>query len=254
MFSSKPVSDPHCDRFAFEVNDVDTLARTVALVLIQEFDLAKSLILGSPPSGSAGLSASEISLIINRRLKIPHQHHRDGFLFQLMMWLSSHIDLPPDDLIALPHSQPSAKGQDSIIVHRSQTSVNAISICEDKATKSPRTTINSKVWPEIKDYEGGGRDDELRSSVIATLGTAGISTSEATKLIRSITWSGNRRYRVRVTVGDTEPNKTMFMGFAKLTPNGKADCRGETVYLPQLRSWMDSFSAKVETELRLLAT
>jgi len=171
-----------------------------------------------------------------------------------MMWLSSHIDLPPDDLIAPPHSQPAAKGQDSIIVHRAKTSVHSISICEDKATESPRSTIRDLVWPEITDYESGGRDDELRSSIITTLGTAGISTAEAIKLIRGITWAGNRRYRVRVTVSVAEPNRTMFKGFAALTPNGKVDCRGETVYLPQLRSWMDSFSAKVETELRFLAT
>lgn len=254
MFSSKPVSDPHCDRFAFEVTDVDALARTVALVLIQEYELAQSLILGAPPSGSAAVSSAEVNEIVSRRLLGPPAHHRDGFLFQIMMWLSSHIDIPPDDLIAPPHSQPAAKGQDSIIVHRANTSVHSISICEDKATENPRDTIRNLVWPEITDYESGGRDDELRSSIITTLGTAGIATAEATKLIRGISWAGNRRYRVRVTVDDTKPNKTMFKGFASLTPNGKADCRGETVCLPKLREWMDTFAAKVEAELRALAT
>lgn len=253
MFSSNPVSDIHCDRIAFEVTDIDMLARTVALVLIQEYELAKCLILGTTPGDSADISAADINKIVARRLQGPPIFHRDGFLFQIMMWLSSHLDLAPDDLIALPHSQPAAKGQDSIIVHRSTASVHAISICEDKATENPRTTIKNQIWPEITDYESGGRDDELRSSIIATLGTAGIPVADATKLIRGITWSGKRRYRVRVTVENSRLSMLMFKGFATLTPNGRADCRGETVYLPQLRKWMDAFSLKVETELRSLA-
>jgi hypothetical protein len=253
MFSSNPVSDIHCDRLAFEVTNIDTLARTVALVLIQEYELAKCLILGTTPGDSAAISAADIDKIVARRLHGPPKFHRDGFLFQIMMWLSSHLDLTPDDLIALPHSQPAAKGQENIIVHRSSASVHAISICEDKATVNPRTTIKNKIWPEITDYESGGRDDELRSSIIATLGTAGIPVAEATKLIRGITWSGKRRYRVRVTVKNSTISRFMFKGFATLTPNGKADCRGETVYLPQLRKWMDGFALKVETELRSLA-
>lgn len=253
MFSSTIIDDSHCHRVAFEVTDIDALAQAVALVLVQEFELAKSILLGIQPLGTAGLSGAEIDQIIIRRLLNPHQFHRDGYLFQLMMWLSSHLDLPADDLISLPHSQPSAKGQDSIIVHRTTTSVHALSICEDKATKSPRNTITAQVWPEIKDYESGGRDDELRSSIIATLGTAGIPMTEAISLIRGISWAGNRRYRVRVTVGDTVVSEKMFDGFASLTPNGKKDCRGETVLLPLVRKWMNGFASKVESELRALA-
>jgi hypothetical protein len=67
-----------------------------------------------------------------------------------MIWLAAYLDLADGDLVALPHSQASAKGQDSIVVHRKEDAAVAISICEDKATTNPRDTVRDDVWPEIK--------------------------------------------------------------------------------------------------------
>jgi len=67
---------------------------------------------------------------------------------------------------ALPHAQVSANEQDSIVVHRADGAVVALSICEDNATESPRDTVRDEVWPEIRDYEEGGRRDDLRSNLI----------------------------------------------------------------------------------------
>lgn len=198
------------------------------------------------------LKKDEIEDIVTRRLKPTVAYHRDGFLFQLMMWLAAHVDLDDGDLVALPHTQASAKGQDSIVVHRADGAVVALSICEDKATENPRDTVREEVWPEIKDYEAGGRRDELRSNVIATLGLGGIPADEATALVRRISWEGKRRYRVRVTV-QGERTKRLFKGFDELVFGDVERRRGETVHLPELRAWMTNFAEKVETELRSYA-
>lgn len=252
MLTKELVDDAFCQGVGFAVSDVDELARAVALVLIQEFEIAKSLLWGVGELENlteAGLPLDDIEDIINRRLKPADVYHRDGLLFQLIMWLAAHHDLEPGDLVALPHSQGSAKGQDSVVVHRADGAVAALSICEDKATENPRKTVREEVWPEIKEYEAGGRRDELRSNVITTLGTGGLTPEEAVRLIRGISWAGKRRYRVRVTVqGERTPK--LFKGFNDLVAGDTEMRRGESMHLPDLRAWMTVFAGTIEAHLR----
>lgn len=222
------------------------------MVLVQEYALAKSILAGEAETDDHQrivLDEDEIEDIVIRRLKPPVDYHRDGFLFQLMMWLATHLDLETGDLVALPHAQASRKGQDSIVVHRADGAVVALSICEDKATENPRDTVREEVWPEIEAYEAGGRRDELRSNVIATLGLGGVPADEAAALVRRISWEGRRRYRVRVTV-ERERSKKLFKGFDGLVTGEVERRRGETVQIPLLRDWMTDLAQKIETELR----
>ena len=253
MLTRLPIDDQYCQGVSFSIEDVDALARAIAMILVQEYTQAKAVLLGlTVPEGDPALEAEEIEDIVRRRLHPPVFYHRDGFLFQLMMWLAAHLDLSSGDLVALPHSQASGKGQDSIVVHREDNAVVALSICEDKATENPRATVRDEVWPEIRDYEAGGRRDELRSNIIATLGLGGIHAEEATRLVRRISWDGARRYRVRVTVQSARSQR-LFKDFEMIV-NGASDRRrGETVHIPDLRSWMTRLSSKVEDELRSFA-
>lgn len=254
MFSYTEIDDDYCLGIEFDVTDVESLAKTIALVLIQEYDMARNLLTGNTFSGGAAqFDQDEIEDIIQRRLHPKVIYHRDGFLFQLMMWLAAHLDLQHGDLVALPHSQGSAKGQDSIIVHRSTDAVVALTICEDKATENPRNMVRDEVWPEIEKYEQGGRRDELRSNIIATLGTGGIPSAEAQNLIRGISWAGNRRYRVRVTVEPNQRTFKLFKGFEEIVNGDNEMRRGETTTLPSMRNWMTTLAEKIEKELRSFA-
>ena len=254
MLKRAQVDDDYCQGVAFSITDEDALARTVALVLVQEYDLARRILTGEVSKDEGKLpriilGEDEVENIVARRLRPPVAYHRDGFLFQLLMWLGAHLDLDSGDLVALPHVQASAKGQDSIVVHRAEGAIVALSICEDKATENPRETVRDKVWPEIRDYEAGGRRDELSSNIITVLGLGGIPLNEAEALVRRISWEGMRRYRVRVTV-EGERAKGLFKGFEELVSGGVEHRRGETVRIPKLREWMTKFADKVETELR----
>jgi hypothetical protein len=251
MLRLDPFDDLYCQGVVFEVTDIDALAKAIAIILVQEYEMARQLVVNNcSPIDAIKRTVEEIEDIITRRLHPTVDYHRDGFLFQLMMWLAAHLDLQSGDLISLPHSQASAKGQDSIIVHRSTSAVAALTICEDKATENPRKTIREDVWPEIEDYEKGGRWDELRSNIIATLGIGGIPMAEAVKLIRNISWAGKRRYRVRVTVEPNKETSTLFKGFDEIVSGAKEIRRGETVPLPAMRDWMTMLAGKVESELR----
>lgn len=253
MLQRELIDDDYCLGVSFSITDEDVLAKVIALVLIQEFSLAKAVLSGVPVEDEQPvLEADEIEDIVNRRLKPTDVYHRDGFLFQLMMWLAAHLDLEEGDLVALPHSQAAGKGQDSILVHRADGAVVALSICEDKATENPRTTVREEVWPEILAYEAGGRRDELRSNIIATLGLGGVPADEATRLVRRISWDGALRYRVRVTVESGRRPK-LFKGFDTIVTGDHDRRRGETVHLPNLRAWMTRLADKVESELRTYA-
>jgi hypothetical protein len=255
MIQINQVIDPHCQGIEFNFTDIDGLAKAVAFILVQEYVMARQLIIGGgPPTNTPLLENDDIEDIIKRRLHPTVDYHRDGFLFQLMMWLAAHIDLQDGDIVALPHSQCSAKGQDSIVVHRSKDAVIALTICEDKATENPRDTVREEVWPEIKDYQAGGRRDELRSNIIATLGLDGISMTEAQNLIRGISWAGKRRYRVRVTVEPNKRTSTLFKGFEKIVDGDEEMRRGETVPLSSMRNWMELLAGKIEQELYNFAT
>ncbi len=252
MLTINFLNDDYCQGVFFSISDEDALAQAVALVLVQEFTLAKAILndrIRDVEAETVILDKNEIEDIIIRRLKPTVNYHRDGFLFQLMMWLAAHLDLDNGDLVALPHAQASAKGQDSIVVHRADGAMIALSICEDKATEHPRDTIRKDVWPEIQNYEAGGRLDELRSNIIATLGLGGVPADEAIALVRRISWEGKRRYRVRITVQE-ERSQQLFKGFNELVSGNIERRRGETVNIPDLRTWMNMFSEKVETELR----
>lgn len=251
MFSYTEIDDDYCQGIEFDVADVDSLAKTIAFVLIQEYEIARNLVSGiTTLANSVQLEQGDIEDVIHRRLHPTVIYHRDGFLFQLMMWLAAHLDLQDGDLVALPHSQGSAKGQDSIIVHRSTDAVVALTICEDKATENPRNMVRDEVWPEIEEYEQGGRRDELRSNIIATLGTGGIPSTEAQNLIRGISWAGKRRYRVRVTVEPNQRTSKLFKGFEEIVNGGNEMRRGETTTLPSMRNWMTILAEKIENELR----
>jgi len=254
MLCISQISDAYCQGITFEVTDVDALAKTIALVLIQEYALALRLMDGADHSTEKiSFEIDDIEDIIQRRLHPTVIYHRDGFLFQLMMWLATHLDLQDGDLVALPHSQGSAKGQDSIVVHRSTDAVVALTICEDKATENPRDMVRDEVWPEIKEYEQGGRRDELRSNIIATLGIGGIPSAEAQNLIRGISWTGKRRYRVRVTIEANQRTSKLFKGFEEIVSGDNEMRRGETTALPSMRNWMTTLAGKIENELRSFA-
>jgi hypothetical protein len=244
--------DQYCQGITHTVQDAAALAQALAAVLAQEYSLARRLVTGGAPTQPRKLSRQDADHIIAKRIRLNDRYHRDGYLFQLIMWLAAQKDRQEHDLLALPHSQATAKGQDGFIVHRLGAAFHGATICEDKATERPRDTIREDVWPELKEYESGARNDELRSNIIATLGIGGVPLEEAEALIQAISWSSARRYRVRITTEEPRGLR-LFEGFETIISGLQDRRRGETVMLPGLRAWMDQLAVAVETQLLALS-
>ncbi|QQR47925.1 hypothetical protein JKA73_18590 [Myxococcus xanthus] len=251
VFKSETVPDQNCERSQISISDEDALAQAVAYVLIQRYSHAKKIALNTPDP-IPPLNNSDVEAIIKKRLRAT-QFHRDGLLFQIITWLWSTTTSTPDEYVDPPHTQQASHGQDSIILHLTSDGVSSITVCEDKATENPRDTIRDEVWPEIEKYEAKTRDDELRSKVVMALSRQH-SWEVAEEAASSIFWDKVKQYRVRITTPppyDTgRPASKLFDGFASVAPGAISRRQANTVFMADLRGWMDTFAIKVEEKLR----
>lgn len=258
--TAKQCDDPFCQGIVIEVTDKNLLAKSVAWALAQQYRAARRIVDGETPIGNpTNINAKKI---IAERLRTTDNegkqsdamvYHRDGLLFQLIMWLVSHKDALQTDLVQQPHIVTAGKGIDGTIVHlQSGTQVAAVSICEDKATDNPRTTI-TEVFEDIKETEKGARDDLLRAVASNALVGRGVDEEQAELTAGSILWTKSRRYRIRTIVGLTHANPPirgrLFKGFEDAVKGGKEKRRGETMYIDDLRGWMQDFATLVQQHL-----
>ena len=82
MLTRDLLDDRHCQGVTFSVADADALARAIALVLMQEYALARSILSGdavADDGDAIALDMDEIDDIVSRRLRPPVAYHRDGF-------------------------------------------------------------------------------------------------------------------------------------------------------------------------------
>lgn len=253
-----PCTDSFCEGIQWEVDDRDKLAQAVANVLAAQYQAARKIILNQPVTAKKLTIQPET--IIEERLKktATEKYHRDGLLFQLMAWCASHPDANLEDALEYPHIIPAGKGIDGIIVHfDAGCGFAGITICEDKATENPRDIIRDDVWPEIEACEKGKKDDELRTFLVNALTRKGVDQEQAEDVAGQVLWNSVRRYRIRITVGDTHRHPPtrgeLFKGFEAKAPGAPSKRRGETFYVQCLRDWMDEFAELVKSELRKLA-
>lgn len=173
--------------------------------------------------------------------------HRDGWVFQVISWIAAH-KCSNGELIAPPHMQHADKGFDGLHVHIDKDSgaVKCAVLCEEKATGNPRSMIRDEVWPEFELFEDGTRDNELVARVTTLLETQ--TDIDPEQAIATIFWDEARAYRVSITVGNTHNSDAgrnrLFKDYEDSVTGECSRRRAETLYLADLRGWMESISAK----------
>lgn len=249
---------PLCFGHTWTIIDEDLLAYLVArLVLGQWLHVAAILESGNPPAPSVSAQALER---LTRKLTVADggaaalRWHRDGWVFQLISWIAARKGASGHVLVRPPQQRKADKGFDGLIIELSPSSGDGaiLTICEDKATDNARNTITSKVWPEITMLENGDRDEELVNEVSAMLDKR-LSESEVLVAVEQLQWKGTKRYRVCVTVDqphDQQPRRaSLFGGYDSRATGAHVRRRGETLWLADLRSWMDAFCVRVTHHL-----
>lgn len=250
-----------CHGWSWIVDDKDALAEHVARIVLGQYRHVAKILTGAGVPGPAANPEQANAAI--RQLTLAEGEdpwHRDGWLFQAISWIAANQQ-PSGSLTRIPHIRKADKGFDGMQLELNEagTSVTAVIVFEDKATNSARDTIRTDVWPGIVALEKGERLNELSQEVSGMLDARAAADPEfdLDTAIANILWHDARRYRVSITIGDTHNNADararLFKGFDASVPGAAVRRRADTIYLPEMRSWMASFAASVIVKIKVIA-
>lgn len=241
--------------YTWKVADEDLLADLIARVALGQVRHVNKILLkiaSTPP-----LPVDDIWDAAAKMLTVPTGEdpwHRDGWIFQVMSWLSA-VKSEPNSLVSIPQMIHAQKGFDGIQIDFDATgAVSAVVIFEDKATENPRETIHNDVWPEFQAFENGNSLNVLVAEVEGMLEKRqGIDVDDA---IRSIIWKDARHYRVSITVGDSHSTEAgrrrLFKDYDTKVLGDVKRRRGETFYVVDLRAWMALIAGKALSRIAAL--
>lgn len=247
--------EPVCRGYRWEVHDEPALAQLVAWTMQGHYRHAERVLSQLAPDGFRAQPTVQRQAV--RRLTLPHdapvqspaRWHRDGFVFQHIAWIAAVMEGGGRVAASFPHSRPADKGFDALLVPlaHDNAALTGIVVCEEKATDNPRARITSEVWPAITAVEAGERDAELIGELTALLERYHVPNID--EVVADAHWLNRKVYRVSITISHAhEPDtarSAIFNGFDGCAPGVVTRRRAETMLLPSLRDWMDSFSARV---------
>jgi hypothetical protein len=250
-----------CYGSAWTIQDEVALADQVARVALGQYRHVAHILAGAKialPGTTADHAASALKLLTVETGDDPW--HRDGWIFQTLSWIAAH-QAGSKAVTRSPHILKAHKGFDGMQLELSEdgNSVIAVIVFEDKATDNARDTIRDDVWPGIVALESGLRVTELTHEASGMLETQqrmnpGLNIDAA---INNILWKDARRYRVSITINDTHKNHQararLFKGFDEKAPGDVKRRRAETIYVPQLRDWMQAFAEKVIDRIKIVS-
>lgn len=232
--------------YDWSIEDKEELARLIAKVALGQARHVSLILkgggfeeLGAPKDAAS----AAVSLLTVRDGADPW--HRDGWMFQVISWIAATL-AADQAIIFPPHMIRAHKGFDGLQVDIDPKSgeVSSVVIFEDKATKNPRKVIRDEVWAELKKLDAGDRENVLVASVDTLLATR--PELDPDTAVRNVIWKKARAFRVSVTISDSHNSekgrKALFKGYDEIVPGKVARRRAETLYLTDLRIWLNTLA------------
>lgn len=252
--------DDLCHGWSWIVEDEDVLAERVARIALGQARHVAHVLDGLT-IGLAKTTAEHAADAIKKLAPAANGDtwSRDGWLFQAISWIAAHQNRA-GAILRAPHIRKADHGFDGLQLELSEdkSTVTSVMIFEDKATTTPRSTIRDEVWPGIAALEAGQRLGELTQDVTTMLEAfQTVMPLDVGEAVGEILWKEARTYRVSITVGDTHAAHAaragLFAGYDEQAPGLVAKRRAETMYFPNMRTWMRDFSEKVEAKINEIA-
>jgi hypothetical protein len=247
-----------CHGSDWAIDDQDALAEHVARIAVGQYRHVAKVLAGtgfSPPPSDDDVKADAIALLTAQDPSQPW--HRDGWVFQAISWIAAHTG--GGTAIRPPHLIKAHKGFDGLQLELAANgSVQAVIIFEDKATEHPRDTIRDDVLPGIVKLENGERRNELGQEVAALLETQlrAYPDLDVDSAVQQVVWKEARRYRVAITVASPHDGevkrKSLFKDYDTSAPGELVRRGGDTMTIPDLREWMQSFSNLVIAKIKAM--
>ncbi|WP_430814004.1 hypothetical protein [Carboxylicivirga sp. RSCT41] len=233
----------------YEIIDIDLLANYVGELLLGHH-LHICRIINSLKSVSPVHPNDSIDQVI-QKLTTSSKTKRDGWLFQMISWIVLTERNKGEKYFSnYPHFAPAQHGIDGLaIVLDKDNNLSRIIITEDKCTTSPRGKITQQVFPEFQEFEEGKKNNALVSIISSLIGQ--MDSGNILEGIQNDIFDNNyRHYRIGITResnhNSIDGRKRLFNNYEKyVTGDNPARRTGASIYLEDLRNWMEDFSTKV---------
>jgi hypothetical protein len=235
--------------YEYEITNKDLLANYVGEMLLGHH-MHIQRIINSLATVFPDQPIDSIDQIINK-VKSASVEKRDGWLFQMISWVVlAQRNVGKKFYSNYPHFAPAQHGIDGLaVLLMDDDKLNSIIITEDKCTTSPRNKITQQVFPEFETFERGGKNNAL-VSIISTL----IGQLDAGEILQSVQNDiFNKKYRLyRIGItrktkhNDKKGRRKLFKNYDNCVSGSNSKRRsGATIYLDNMRDWMQDFSDRV---------
>lgn len=245
-----------CHGWAWSVENEDVLAKCIARIALGKFRHVFRILNQIDIIESVDydmLKESAIATIDKSKTNIYQRH---GWLFQAISWIASTKD-SKNVLNCMPQIRLADKGPDGLQLELNDdgTEVTALVIFEDKAIENPLTAM-PKVWKYIASIENASRKNEFIQEVSGLLWIRANSDSpvDINTAISNAAWKNDFHYRISVATeidnSTQEKLEKMINGFDSVVKGSHDRRQANTMYIPQMRNWLDDLAEHVITKIR----
>lgn len=244
------------------VDDLNALARLIAIVLLGQSQHAARIIATLEPAAPA---FSDAMLIADARAQMQirgatdderqvSRVHRDGFLFECMSWVVARQGVNERTFFKDPHMDATSHGLDGLIIelHPTDPRIKRATICEDKCTSNARRLFKREVMRTFGEHHNNKRARDLVANTAAIIRESGLNGTEATKAAARVLQKSIRSYRAALTTGVLTGNGRvrLFRGFDALDGITQAQRIGATFEVDgDIREWFQRLADAVLTTL-----
>ncbi len=222
--------DSTCIGDRWEAQDIDRLARLIAIIALGQAVHAAKIILElsveTPViTQSVVRSSAKKQLQIsgsNENQRDSSRWRRDGFLFEAISWIAARQAHGDGVLLNDPHLKSTTQGLDGLMIEwdAANNQVLDTTIREDKCSGSPRTMFRDEVLPAFSDHHQNLRAPELISIAASLIKSTGVEGTLATEAAERVLDLAYRSYRAALAITSSDDSearrKAVFKGYDHL--------------------------------------
>lgn len=250
--------DSHCTGDRWSVEDIDQLAKLVAIIAMGQAVHAAKIIEDLRPAAAA-INHKALKSAARQQLSIAgdtqdkrdaSRWRRDGFIFEAISWIAARQSAGADALMKDPHLKSTTQGIDGLMVELdvSKSELIRATIFEDKCSEDPRRMFRDEILPAFADHHANKRGPELVATAAALIERMGLDGTAATQAAARVLDNKFRRYRAALAVVPADDSKTrreaLFKNYYEdLKGIDQPQRVGASFITPgELRQWFDALT------------
>ena len=259
--------DSHCTGDRWIVEDIDQLAKLIAIIAMGQAVHAAKIIADLRPAAVAinhkalkSAAKQQLSIVGDTEDKRDASRwRRDGFVFEAISWIAARQSAGADALMKDPHLKSTTQGIDGLMVEldASKSELARATIFEDKCSEDPRRMFRDEILPAFADHHANKRGPELVAIAAALIERAGLDGTAATQAAARVLDNNFRCYRAALAVVPADDTKTrreaLFKNYDDLKGIDRPQRIGASFITPgELRQWFDALAKQATAYIETL--